>query len=203
MISTICSFLSVLLLVYSFAFWIRAFLSWFPESQNSPFLFFINKITDPVLNFFRKFRRKNSVVRIDFSFLYVFMVINILRTILSVLGTTGRITVWYILAIIIHEIWAYTFRFIFIVLLIIIGIRMIIGFSKNQNNYIWKERLNVILRSPVNFTYRLLSPIYKLFTKGREVSEQTEIIISFIFYLIVYILLRLGINLLVGFLINL
>lgn len=199
---SVWSILSFLLTVYSLMFWARIILSWLNTPSLGPVAGFIAKTTDPVLNFFRNLRKNKSGSMFDYSYLCVFMIIGILRSVLSVLSINGTITVWYILAIIINEVWSYI-RFIFIFLLVILLIRVIMGMVNSVNSQVWIQRLDRIVRAAVNFVYRILSPLYRFFLKNAEPTAQTEAVCSFIFFLVIFICLSVGVSALCTFLIGL
>ena len=70
-------------LVYAFSFMllIRAFLSWFPEGENSAFGSFVYKVTEPLVSFTRSILYRFEFFRqlpIDLSIFFSYLILELL-----------------------------------------------------------------------------------------------------------------------------
>lgn len=97
--------LSTVLLVYSIFLIVRIFLSWIQVDRSNPAINLLCRVTDPYLNFFRRFKWL-TINRLDFSPVFAILVINFLMTITNKIRMYGTITLGISLAIIIDLLWA-------------------------------------------------------------------------------------------------
>ena len=207
-----CSFIAGILGIYSAVIIIRIIVSWvvlltrrngWASAQDAPDYTsalstvdtVLGKICDPYLNLFsgvRSLRKPN----IDLTPLLAFVILNLVRSILSMFAQIGSLTLWTLLAIIVDGIWSSLISFLMIVLIILLIVRLIVGSSHNPTSNNWVNFIDPIIDSPVSFVYRL-------FFGKRKVDDQKVVIASLIFYIILYGLLKWGENALVDFLISL
>lgn len=185
------AFLAKLIGLYSTVIVIRIMLTWI-QLPEGPAVSFLKKICDPYLNLFRS--NKTRIGMVDFSPIVSLMVLNILQSVLSMFASYGQITVGIILALLISGLWQYLGSYIFVILLILIAIRWFAGRTPNNpRSSAFIQRIEPVLYKPVHF-------VYKLFFNGKGTSDQTILIVAFIFYLIAFVAVRYGINQLIGFL---
>lgn len=213
----ICSFIATILGIYSTVIIIRIIVSWIvlltrrngwssdeygygQEDPDHPSALYtvdmvLGKICDPYLSLFRgaKGLRKSNI---DLTPLLAFVVLNLVRSILSLFSQVGRLTLWTILAIIVDGLWSALVSFLLIVLVILLIVRLIVGFNRNPNSNNVINFIDPIIDSPVSFVYRL-------FFGKRKTDDQKVVTASLIFYIILYGLLRWGVSALVEFLIRL
>ncbi|MBO4424555.1 MAG: YggT family protein [Spirochaetales bacterium] len=207
-----CSFVAGILGIYSAVIIIRIIVSWvvlltrrngWGSAQDAPDYTsalstvdtVLGKICDPYLNLFsgvRSLRKPN----IDLTPLLAFVILNLVRSILSMFAQIGSLTLWTLLAIIVDGIWSSLISFLMIVLIILLIVRLIVGSSHNPTSNNWVNFIDPIIDSPVSFVYRL-------FFGKRKVDDQKVVIASLIFYIILYGLLKWGESALVDFLISL
>ena len=207
-----CSFIAGILGIYSAVIIIRIIVSWvvlltrrngWGSAQDAPDYTsalstvdtVLGKICDPYLNLFsgvRSLRKPN----IDLTPLLAFVILNLVRSILSMFAQIGGLTLWTLLAIIVDGIWSSLISFLMIVLIILLIVRLIVGSSHNPTSNNWVNFIDPIIDSPVSFVYRL-------FFGKRKVDDQKVVIASLIFYIILYGLLKWGESALVDFLISL
>ena len=207
-----CSFIAGILGIYSAVIIIRIIVSWvvlftrrngWGSAQDAPDYTsalstvdtVLGKICDPYLNLFsgvRSLRKPN----IDLTPLLAFVILNLVRSILSMFAQIGSLTLWTLLAIIVDGIWSSLISFLMIVLIILLIVRLIVGSSHNPTSNNWVNFIDPIIDSPVSFVYRL-------FFGKRKVDDQKVVIASLIFYIILYGLLKWGESALVDFLISL
>ena len=216
LLQKICSFLAWILGVYSTVILIRIIVSWIllfarrsswrngnafnPENPDSPGILIsldsiLGKICDPYLNAFSgaaSLKRSN----IDLTPLLALVILNFVRSVLGMFATVGRITLWTVLAIFVNGIWYSFFTFILVALIILLIIRLVLGYGNNPGANNWINTIDPILDRPV-------SRVYKLFFKGKQTDDQKVVIASIIFYVILLIGLKWAVNLLINFLLSL
>ena len=189
------NFAAKLIGLYSMLIWVRIILSWIrsPQLQSNEVYIFLCRITDPFLNIFKP---KNFVGRIDFSPLFALMILNTVKTVLEMIYTYNKITLWLVLAVLINNLWGYIFRYIFLIVLIMLVVRIFISKSTTAQSQMWLNVIDRNLNAPVGLVFRL-------FYSNKQVSDQTLVITSLIFYGAIYIGLKYGIQALTRFLLTL
>lgn len=115
--------LSAVLSVYMILLMIRVMLTWFRASQNHQVFRYLAIITDPYINWFRRF----SVLKfgmIDFSPIIAFVVLGFIINISNSIAAYGKITLGVILALLVNGIWS-ILSFILMLLIILTIIRLL------------------------------------------------------------------------------
>ena len=216
-VQSACSFIASVLGIYSTLLIIRIIISWFLlftgrggwrtsggygqedngrqpsglETADSS----LGRICDPYLNMFRgvkSLRRSN----VDFTPILAFVVLNLVRSILSLVAGTTNFTAWTILAIIINGVWSSMLSFLMILLIVLLVVRLIVGSSRNPSSDNLLNTIDPIIDAPVSFVYRL-------FYNRKKVDDRKVVITSLIFYAILYAALSWGISALVDCLVSL
>lgn len=189
------NFAAKLIGLYSLLIWVRIILSWIrsPQLQSNEMYILLCRVTDPFLNIFKP---KNYAGRIDFSPLFALMILNTVKTVLEMIYTYNKITLWLVLAVLINNLWAYIFRYIFLIIIIMLVVRIFISKSTTAQSQMWLNVIDRNLNAPVGVVFRL-------FYSKRQVSDQTLVIASLIFYGAIYIGLKFGIQALTNFLLTL
>ena len=114
---TILRFINVILTTYMILLFIRIILTWFQGPSMGRPVELLRAVTDPYLNYFRRFRFL-QIGRMDFSPLLGFIVLGVLQNITRTLATYGKITFGVVLAIILSGLWsALSFVLIFFCIL--------------------------------------------------------------------------------------
>jgi len=174
-------FISVLLNIYILIIFIRIILTWFPGFGNGGVIDFLSGITDPYLNWFRRF----SFLRIgflDLSPILALGVLSLVGRIVSMLARYGRISLGIVLALALQAVWA-AVSFVIGFLILVLILRLI-AYSLRQNgsNPFW----NIIetISNPV--LYR----INRLFFRDRIIKFITALLVSIIGLVIIYAALR-------------
>lgn len=217
LVKNICSFIAMILGLYSTLIFIRIIISWIVLVRNrggwtTNFSYedengnqagnildsadsILGKICDPYLNCFRNVKslRRSTV---DLTPFLALVILNLVKNILSLFAQSADLTVWVVIAIFIQGLWQSFFSFLLILLLVILIIRFFIGRSQspNANNVI--NMIDPILDGPVG-------RVYKIFYRKSRVDDQKLVITSIIFYAVLYFALKWGISVLVKFLVNL
>lgn len=189
------NFAAKLIGIYSMLIWIRIILSWIrsPQLQSNEVYIFLCSVTDPFLNIFKP---KNYAGRIDFSPLFALMILNTVKTVLEMIYTYNKITLWLVLAVLINNLWGYIFRYIFLIVIIMLVVRIFVSRSSTEQSQMWLNVIDRNLNAPVGLVFRL-------FYSNKQVSDQTLVITSLIFYGAIYIGLKFGIQALTKFLLTL
>lgn len=184
-------YLSKLVGLYSTLIVIRIMLTWITlQNPNGPVITFFKKICDPYLNMFRT--SKAQIGRVDFSPVLALMVLSVIQSILAMFSAYGHITLGIIIALVLSSIWQYFGSYIFILLLVLIAVRWFLGRNRyNQRNTAIINQIEPILYKPVHF-------VYKIFYNNKNVDDQKICFTAFFFYLVMFFVVRYGINWLVG-----
>ena len=109
--------------VYMVILVIRVMMTWFRGAQGSQLYFYLAKVTDPYLNWFRRFSGLRFGM-LDFSPIVGFVVLGFVINIFSQIAREGTITVGIILALVISGIWS-IISFILLLFIILAVIRVI------------------------------------------------------------------------------
>jgi len=185
--------LSSVLNIYMMIIFIRILLTWFSWTRSGGIQDFLARITDPYLNWFRRF----SFLRIGFLDLSPIVALGVLSLVIRILSTMafyGKISLGIILALIIQAAWG-AISFILGFLIIVLIVRLIaILFRLNSDNTFW--RIVETLSQPV--LYR----ISRLIFGNRIVNMMTALIISVSALGITYLLLRFLFAFLTGMLVK-
>jgi YggT family protein len=171
----IASILAGMISIYMILIFIRILLTWFSGAEFGAPMYFLSRICDPYLNWWRRFRIfKNSPI--DFSPLLALTFLSLARGILS-FGAFGRITLGLVLAFIVSGLWTVLswILFFFIAVLVL----RLIAFLGNFNIYSPFWRLVDMVAQPVMYRIcRILFPT-------RIISYLSRIIISIVVLLII------------------
>jgi len=176
------SFLSLLLSIYMLIILFRIILTWFPGFGNNGIIDFLSSITDPYLNWFRRF----SFLRLgflDLSPIVALGILSLMNRILGMLASFGRISLGIVLALALQAVWgAVSFILGFLILILILRLIAFL-FSQSGANPFW----NVIETISRPVLYR----INRVFFRGRIVKHITALLVSIVSLAIIYMVLRL------------
>ena len=215
-VSRICSFASVIVGFYSTLILVRIIVSWavtirrrsgwdaggaygFSRQEGSSFLdssdSFLGRFCDPYLNLFRgvKSLRRSTL---DFTPVLALVLLNLLKSVLSMIARVDNITVWLVFAVIIDGLWSSLVSFLLILLLILLIVRFFVGRSTNPGADNLINSIDPVLDAPVG-------RVYRLFFRKQKVDDQKLVLASIIFYAVIYFGLKFGVQALVQFLISL
>ena len=166
--SQILRILSSLVSIYILIIFIRIILTWFSGMEYGGFQDFLARITDPYLNWFRRF----SALRIgflDLSPIVALGVLSLVNRILSILASYGTITIGIILALVLQAVWG-AISFFLGFLIIILILCLIAHLSRLGSNPFW-QIIESISR-PVLFR------INRFLFRDRIVNFTTGLIVS-------------------------
>ena len=175
------NFLSVIVSIYMMIIFVRIILTWFSWLGNSGFLDILARITDPYLNWFRRF----SFLRVgflDLSPIVALGVLSLVNRIFSTLAYYGTITIGIVLAMILQALWG-AVSFFLGFLIVVLVLRLIAHFARqNLYNPFW--RIVDTISRPVLFR------INRILFRNRIVNFGTGIVLSTAGMVILYLILR-------------
>ena len=161
---------------------IRIILTWFPGFGNSGVINFLSGITDPYLNWFRRF----SFLRLGFMDLSPIVALGVLalfNRILGMLASYGRISLGVVLVMALQVLWgAVSFILGFLILILILRLIAFL-FRQSGANPFW----SVIDTISQPVLYR----INRIFFRNRIVKHITSLLVSILSLALIYMALRL------------
>jgi YggT family protein len=175
---------------YMILIFVRIVLTWFPGAHYGRAAGLLSGITDPYLNWFRRFRFLR-VANLDLSAVVAIAALSLANTFFITLARFGRITAGIILAMFCSVIWS-AVSFILIFFIIILTLRLA-AYLTNRDVYHGFWRIIDQVSAPV--LYRINRVIFG----KRLVRYMTGIVVS----LGVLLILRIGLGLLIWRALNL
>ena len=133
---------------------------------------------------------------LDFSPLLALVLLNLVKSILSLIARVENVTVWLVLAIVLEGLWSSLISFLLILLLILLIVRFFVGRSGSPSADNIINSIDPILDAPVG-------RVYKLFFRKERVDDQKLVLASIIFYAVIYFALKFGVQALVNLLVSL
>ncbi len=125
---TILRILNAVLTTYMILLFIRVLLTWFRGPSMGKPVELLQAVTDPYLNYFRRFRFL-QIGQMDFSPIMAFIVLGVLQNIIQTLARYGKVSVGIVLAIILSGLWsAFSFiLFFFAILTVVRSVMYLVG----------------------------------------------------------------------------
>lgn len=170
-ITAVAALLSDIIGIYSFLVMARVFLSFKnpigQAPQGSPdgingLVGFLARICDPYLGFFKKIFYKGT--RFDFSPMWALVTLNVVKSILNMLSSTGRITFGAVFVSLYSTLWSSVFSFIIIILIIVLIIRITLERKIDPRSMQFKDIIDRMING-------IVFKVYNLFYKNRAVSD--------------------------------
>jgi YggT family protein len=129
-------------------------LSWFQGPYLGPGTTIIRKVTDPYLNFFRRFGLR--IGHMDFSPVLAIITLSIVGTIVNSIAASGRVSLSLILAVTLSAISG-AVGFFLVIFLVITAVRLGgILFGADGSGQFWRTLDNVIEPLSYRFARRVL-----------------------------------------------
>jgi len=154
-LSPVMQVVSAVLQVYMVLLVIRIVLTWVSMDQGHPVLRVLHAVSDPYLDWFRRFRIL-VVGNLDFSPLAALVVVNFFASLARALGTEGQITVGSALAILVLLLWgAVSF---FLLLLGILAVVRFLGIQFRWGGPLLWSYLDALLQPAAYAVGRRLRP---------------------------------------------
>jgi YggT family protein len=176
--------------LYMLLIFIRIMLTWFSGVNYGKPYALLSGITDPYLNWFRRFPALR-IASLDLSPIAALAVLSVVNTIFSTLARYGRISLGIILALCLSALWS-AVSFILGFFIVIIALRLI-AYLSNRDIYSTFWRIIDTLSQPV--LYR----IGRIVFQDRLVHYLARIITS----IAVLLILRIGLGILLRLVMNL
>lgn len=213
-VRNVCSILASLIGIYSLIIVVRIIFSWIDNIQRanawrngyngynqqnstlSSISNFLGKLVDPYLNLFKgitSLRRSH----LDLTPLVAIIVLNLFQSIFNIVAISGRITIGVILALIVNLAWGSFFSYILFFLIVLLVIRYSIGRSNSYKAQSWLNAIDPIINSPVQKVYKIF------FAKKGESDDQKVVLVSLVFYIIIFVICKFAVSWLVSFLASL
>ena len=216
-VRNVCSILASLIGIYSLIIVVRIVFSWIDNIQRanawrngynsyngynqqsstlSSISNFLGKLVDPYLNLFKgitSLRRSH----LDLTPLVAIIVLNLFQSIFNIVAISGRITIGVILALIVNLAWGSFFSYILFFLIVLLIIRYFIGRSNSYKAQNWLNAIDPIINSPVQKVYKIF------FAKKGESDDQKVVLVSLVFYIIIFVICKFAVSWLVSFLASL
>jgi YggT family protein len=181
--SQIMYILGTVVSIYMLLAVIRIILTWFSGNVRVPDI--LCRITDPYLNWFRRFTFLR-IGHIDISPIAALAILSVANQIFYTLAQYGTITLGIILSLVIQAVWsAVSFFIIFIIIILVLRL---IALLTNRNTYSTFWRIIDSISKPI--LYR----INRLLFKGRIVDFRAGILVSIGIMVVFYLLLMMGVS---------
>jgi YggT family protein len=175
--------------IYMILIFIRIVLTWFSGVQYGRASGLLSSVTDPYLNWFRRFRFLR-VANLDLSPVVAIAALSMANTVFLTLARFGRITAGIILSMLCSVIWS-TASFVLTFFIILLALRLV-AYLSNRDVYHGFWRVVDQVSAPI--LYR----INRIVFGRRLVRYMTGIVVSLAVLLILRIglgfLVRLGLN---------
>jgi YggT family protein len=172
---------------------VRIILTWFSGVDQGRFPEFLSKITDPYLDWFRRFPALRMGY-IDLSPIVALGVLSLLNRVLNTLAAYGTISIGIILALILQAVWGAVSFFLGFLILIII-LRLIAHLLKLGSNSFWS--IIESISQPVIFR------INRFIFKSRIVNFTTGVILSLVALAAAYLIMNIVVFIVSGILVRL
>ncbi|MDR2051807.1 MAG: YggT family protein [Treponema sp.] len=176
--------------LYMVVIFIRIMLTWFSGVSYGRPVEFLCRITDPYLNWFRRFRVL-QVASLDLSPIAALAILSIANNIFATLGRYGTITLGFILAMIVSALWS-AVSFILVFFLIVLVLRFI-AYLTRQNVYGSYNTIGAFWRIVDSLSQPVTYRISRIIFRNRIVRYHTGLLSS----IAVLAALRIGLGFLV------
>jgi len=167
--------------IYMMIIIVRVILTWFSWERNSGFLGFISSITDPYINWFRRFPFLKTGY-IDFSPIAALGVLSLVNRIFAILASHGSISIGIILAMVLQLVWG--------IVSFVIGFSIVILILRLVAQYVAHNSQNPFWRLVDGFSQPVLYRVNRLFFKSKIVNFRTGLLVSIACLGVSYFLLR-------------
>ena len=169
MITTVSRILATVVSIYMLVIFVRIILTWFSGVDYGRAYHILGKLTDPYLNYFRRFRFL-QVGTVDFSPIAGLIFLVIILNILNTLAAYGRITVGIILAITVQAVWS-AVSFLLTLFIILIVIRFVAWVMRANTVHPFIRTIDMLITPYLNWVHRT-------FFRKRFLTYQTGLAIG-------------------------
>src|SRR6056297_1098680 len=165
----IARILATILSVYMILIFVRVLLTWFSGVNFGKPYQLIASVTDPYLNYFRRFRFL-QVGSVDFSPIAGLLVLVVFLNIFNTLALYGKISVGIILAIVLRALWS-AVSFLLTLFIVLIVIRFVASLMRANTVHPFIRTIDYLVTPLLNW-------IHNTFFKRRFLTLQTGLAIS-------------------------
>ena len=191
--SFLFTILSTITSIYMLVILFRVILSWFPGTGQDGIVYYIRKITDPYLNWFRRFGFR--IGHIDLSPILAIGVLSMLNRLFATMAVQGFITIGLVLALLLSAIWSFV-SLLMIIMIIILVLRLIAHYARiGGGGFFWRLIDNV--------SHQVIFRINSFILRDRIINFGISVIVSLIIMILSYFILRLVVTFLSILLVNL
>ena len=189
---TIANLLASLLSLYSLLICIRIILSWLKTGTENPLAYYLGKIVDPYLSWFKGIR---SLVRprFDLTPLVALAVLSVIQSLLRLFGSYGTITVKMVIALLLQTLYSYIVHPILFFFFILLVVRLYFCYKRSIHSITYIALLDSLIGGLLDWTHRT-------FYARQTVNDRKLVISSLVVLIIAWIgsslLLRLLLSLL-------
>ena len=159
---------STIISLYMMLIFVRVLLSWFSGVSYGRAAQLLAQITDPYLNWFRRHMRL-VIGGLDFSVVVAVMALGLLNTVLVQLAVAGRITLGFLLAIILSATWSIVSFFAGFFL--ILGVIRLVGMLARIDH---RGRFWLVIEQLLN---PFLQMVVRPFLRGRFTGYRESLVI--------------------------
>ncbi|MCL2602318.1 MAG: YggT family protein [Treponema sp.] len=176
----VVSFVSSVVSIYMMIVFARIMLSWFSWMRGGTLQVFLSRVTDPYLNWFRRFPLR--VGFLDLSPVVALAVLSLVNGILSTIAVHQSFSIGILLALVLQMAWG-AVSFLLLFLIIVFALRLVATLARlNAYNPLW--RIVDAIFQPVSYK------INRIFFKNRIFNFTSSTIISIAIMGFVYLGLR-------------
>ena len=191
--SQLIRILSFFISAYMMIIFVRIILTWFAGMDQGRLPDILSKITDPYLDWFRRFPALRMGF-LDLSPIVALGVLSLLNRVLSILANYGTISLGIILAIVLNAAWGVVAFFLGFLIIVLI-LRLIVSFFSQSGGSFW--RVIDGLSQPVIFR------INRFIFKSRIVNYSTSTLVSIAVLLAIYLIFNIAVSIVSGILVRL
>jgi YggT family protein len=154
---------------------IRIILTWFSGVNYGRPVEFLRRITDPYLNWFRRFRFLR-MANLDLSPIAALAALSVAHNIFVTLSDYGRITLGFILAMVVSVLWSAA-SFILLFLLIVLVLRFV-AYLTRRNVYGAYSPIDAFWRVVDSLSRPVIYRINRIIFRNRLVRYHTGLLTS-------------------------
>lgn len=189
MLQTVMRAASALISLYMIVIFIRIVITWFRGATYGKAMDVLASITDPYLNFFRRFTFLR-IGNIDFSPVIAIIALSVLSNIFTTIGFAGHVTVGLVFAMVISAL-ASAAGFFLVIFLALAGMRLV-AMAVNANT---ASRFWIIIDQILEpITYRFAQTV----NRGRPTSYRHALLLFVAVLVVTLILGKVALGALVG-----
>ncbi len=160
---SIASIVATLLSFYSLLIWLRIILTWIRvpgQTQENPLAYYIGKVVDPYLSWFRGGISSLKRSHIDLTPpLVALAVLSVVQSMLRFYGGAyGTITIGMVVALILQTLWSYLLSPVFWFLIILLGFRLFFCYKRSAKTISYITMLDSLIGGVLNWVQRIFYP---------------------------------------------